>query len=298
MIYPGDAITVDFVTTNQTTAALQDADALPTGVLVRNGADTAIAVTVTNKATGRYKAAVTIPSTYVGGDEVQLFAAYTVDAALRGAIIWAATLNASTDYVAGTPTSGNLYATVAQLKARLSITDVTDDTMLTAILTGVCRAIDNHCGQRFYQDAVATTRYYTTEHGDTLFIDPLVSLTSLATDTGGDGTYSTAWAATDYRLTPVGADADGWPYSMVRVKSGGAYNFVRYEAGVQVTGIFGWPAVPEPIAEAALLWSERLYKRKDAPFGVLAFPEAGEMRLLEKMDPDVLTLLKPYVRMF
>ena len=118
MIYPGDAVTVEFTTTNQTTAALQDADALPTGVLVRNGTDTAIAVTVTNKATGRYKAAVTIPSTYVGGDEVQLFLSYTVDAVARGAIIWAATLNASTDYVAGTPTSGNLYATVAQLKAR------------------------------------------------------------------------------------------------------------------------------------------------------------------------------------
>lgn len=199
----------------------------------------------------------------------------------------------------GTPVSGNLYSTVATLKTRLGITDTTDDTTLGLILTGVCRAIDTHCGQHFWRDASATTRYYTAEHGDdTLFIDPLVSVTSIATDTDDDGTYATTWATTDYRLMPVNAAADGWPYTWIQTKSGGSYDFVRYEVGVKIVGVFGWPAVPDAVAEAALLWSERLYKRKDAPFGVLAFPEAGEMRLLEKMDPDVLTLLKPYVRLF
>ena len=198
----------------------------------------------------------------------------------------------------GTPVTTNLYSTVAALKTRLSISDTTDDTTLGLVLTGVCRAIDTHCGQRFWRDATATTRYYTAGHDDTLFIDPLVSVTSIATDTDGDGTYTTTWATTDYRLMPVNAAADGWPYTWIRIKSGGNYDFVSYEAGVKIVGVFGWPAVPDAIAEAALLWSERLYKRKDAPFGVLAFPEAGEMRLLEKMDPDVVTLLKPYVRMF
>ena len=200
--------------------------------------------------------------------------------------------------ISGTPVTSNLYATVAQLKTRLSISDTTDDTTLGMILLGVCRAIDTHCGQHFWRDTVATTRYYTAEHDDTLFIDPLVSVTSVATDTDDDGTYTTTWATTDYRLMPVNAAADNWPYTWVRIKSGGAYDFVSYDAGVRIVGVFGWPAVPDAIAEAALLWSERLYKRKDAPFGVLAFPEAGEMRLLEKMDPDVVTLLKPYVRMF
>ncbi|MBK8113275.1 MAG: hypothetical protein IPK44_01500 [Candidatus Accumulibacter sp.] len=96
--------------------------------------------------------------------------------------------------ISGTPVTSNLYATVAQLKTRLSISDATDDTTLGLILTGVCRAIDNHCGQRFWRDAVATTRYYTAEHDDdTLFVDPLVSVTSIATDTAYDGTYATTW---------------------------------------------------------------------------------------------------------
>ena len=198
----------------------------------------------------------------------------------------------------GTPVTTNLYSTVAALKTRLSISDTTDDTTLGLVLTGVCRAIDTHCGQRFYRDSAAATRYYTAEHDDTLFIEPLVSVTSIATDTDDDGTYATTWATTDYRLMPVNAAADGWPYTWITLKSGGDYDFVSCYAGVRIVGVFGWPAVPDAIAEAALLWSERLYKRKDAPFGVLAFPEAGEMRLLEKMDPDVLTLLKPYVRWF
>ena len=198
----------------------------------------------------------------------------------------------------GTPVSTNLYATVAELKVRLSISDSTDDTTLGMILSGVCRAIDTHCGQHFWRDAVATTRYYTAEHDDTLFIDPLVSVTSIATDTAYDGTYAATWATTDYRLMPVNAAADGWPYTWITLKSGGDYDFVSYDAGVRIVGIFGWPAVPDAIAEAALLWSERLYKRKDAPFGIASFIEAGEMRLLEKMDPDVVTLLKPYVRLF
>ena len=201
--------------------------------------------------------------------------------------------------ISGTPVTSNLYSSVATLKTRLGISDTTDDTTLGLVLTGVCRAIDTHCGQHFWRDAVATTRYYTAEHDDdTLFIDPLVSVTSIATDTGYDRLYSTTWATTDYDLMPLNAAADGWPYTWIETAPDGDYDFIGLKRGVKIVGVFGWPAVPDAIAEAALLWSERLYKRKDAPFGVLAFPEAGEMRLLEKMDPDVVTLLKPYVRMF
>ena len=50
---------------------------------------------------------------------------------------------------------------MAALKTRLGISDTTDDTTLGLVLSGVCRAIDGHCGQSFYRDALATTRYYT-----------------------------------------------------------------------------------------------------------------------------------------
>ena len=197
----------------------------------------------------------------------------------------------------GTPVTTNLYSTVATLKVRLGIADTTDDTTLGLVLSGVCRAIDTHCGQWFYRDAADATRYYTAEYDDTLFTDPIVSITSLTTDHAYDRTYSTTWAVTDYDLMPLNAAADGVPYRWLELAPNGNYSLPTGAKGVKLVGIFGWPAVPDAIAEAALLWSERLYKRKDAPFGVLAFPEAGEVRLLEKMDPDVVTLLKPFVRL-
>lgn len=199
--------------------------------------------------------------------------------------------------ISGTPVTTNLYSTVATLKTRLDIADTTDDTMLTAILTGVCRAIDTHCGQWFYKDSADSTRYYTAEWDDCLFVDPLVSVTTLTADDDEDRTYSTTWAATDYDLMPLNAATSNEPYTWIELAPGGDYDFPLVRRGVKIVGIFGWPAVPAAISEAALLWSERLYKRKDAPFGVLAFPEAGEMRLLEKMDPDVKTLLLPFVRL-
>ena len=198
--------------------------------------------------------------------------------------------------ISGTPVSTNLYSTVATLKTRLGITDTTDDTTLGLVLTGVCRAIDGHCGQWFYRDSAAATRYYTAVSSSTVFIDPLVSLTTLATDDYTNRDYTTTWASTDYNLQPDNAATMSQPYTWIETLPLTRYTFPLVRGAVKVTGIFGWPAVPSAIGEAALLWSERLYKRKDAPFGVLAFPEAGEMRLLKEMDPDVITLLKPFVR--
>jgi hypothetical protein len=187
---------------------------------------------------------------------------------------------------------------VATLKTRLSISDTDDDTTLGLILTGVCRAIDGHCGQSFYKDAAASIRYYTAQDKETVFIDPLVSVTTLATDGGLNRTYSTTWAATDYDLMPTNADAREHPFTWIQTSPDGDYNFVLRVNGIKLTGVFGWPAVPAAVSEAALLWAERLYKRKDAPFGIASFIEAGEMRLIKEIDPDVQTLLLPFRRLF
>lgn len=200
--------------------------------------------------------------------------------------------------ISGTPATSNLYATVATLKTRLSISDTTDDTTLGLILSGVCRAIDGHCGQSFYRDSAASIRYYTAVDKRTVFVDPLVSVTTLATDSDIDRTYSTTWAATDYDLMPANAASTDRPYTWIEQAPDGDYNFPTRSLGVKLTAVYGWPAVPSDVAEAALLWAERLFKRKDAPFGIASFIEAGEMRLIKEMDPDVQTLLKPFVRTF
>ena len=200
--------------------------------------------------------------------------------------------------ISGTPVTTNLYSTVASLKTRLGISDTTDYTTLGLVLSGVCRAIDGHCGQSFYKGSSAAIRYYTAHDKRTVFVDPIVSVTTLETDSDIDRTYSTTWAATDYDLMPTNAASTDRPYTWLEQAPDGDYNFPTRSLGIKLTAVYGWPAVPAAVGEAALLWAERLFKRKDTPWGIAAFAELGEVRVLKEMDQDVVTLLKPFVRTF
>ena len=82
----GQSVTATFTVRNAI-GALQDADSTPTGTLVKNGTDTATVVTVTNVATGRYKATFTCP-TLVDGDILELYIAATVDGVSDADVVW------------------------------------------------------------------------------------------------------------------------------------------------------------------------------------------------------------------
>jgi len=87
MAAAGDTIYHQFLTKNSS-SVLTDADDTPTGTLVKNGVDTAVTVTVTNKATGIYVAQFTIPATYAAGDEVALRIAATIGGTAVAAVVW------------------------------------------------------------------------------------------------------------------------------------------------------------------------------------------------------------------
>ena len=89
--YPGGSVKSDFITQNSSGAAT-NADSLPVGVFVRNGADTAIVVTITNKTTGVYTYEVDIPSSYVVGDDVQIRVSASVGGVAAVEIVWEAAL--------------------------------------------------------------------------------------------------------------------------------------------------------------------------------------------------------------
>ncbi len=83
----GQSIIAEFITSSATTGAATSADSLPTGTLVVNGTDNGASVTVTNVDTGRYKAAVTLPTLAIG-DVVQLLIAATVGGIAGKGIVW------------------------------------------------------------------------------------------------------------------------------------------------------------------------------------------------------------------
>ena len=184
------------------------------------------------------------------------------------------------------------YATIGDLKTRIGITDTTDDTVLSAVLEACSRSIDNYCNRSFGKTAAGTVRYFTPVYADEVLIDDCVALTVVATDADGDRTYEDTWADTDYDLLPENAGANT-PYLMLAITPSGDYRFPLVRKGLKLTGTWGWPEVPPPVKEACLIQAYRIFKRKDAPFGISGSAEMGMMRI-GRLDPDVLWLLDPY----
>jgi hypothetical protein len=83
----GQTITTEFTTRTFSTGAATNASSTPTGTLYVNGTSNAASVTVTNQATGQYKAAVTLPTLAVG-DVVSLLITATVSGVTDTAKVW------------------------------------------------------------------------------------------------------------------------------------------------------------------------------------------------------------------
>ena len=191
----------------------------------------------------------------------------------------------------------NGYCTLSEIKERLlwpSGRDDSQDTTLERSIEASSRWIDGYCGRRFYADTDNATRYYTAVDTRTLFLaDDVVSIGTLATDGDGDRTYEDTWSATDYDLQPLNAAADGEPYTSIAVTPQGNYSFSTQPKGVEIYGKFGL-ACPADVKEACLMQALRIYKRKDAPFGVLGTTELGKLQTMAKIDVDVKVLLAPW----
>lgn len=192
------------------------------------------------------------------------------------------------------------YTTLAIVKDALGLTVNTYDTRLARHITSASRAIDDICDRRFYLDADALqVRYYTPTGTGPLFIDDLTTLGSVKVDSGYDGLYATTWTrGTEYTLEPGNAAADGWPFTRIKLRgrSGSVwYGDTNY---VKVTGQFGWPSVPYPIAEATVIVTVKLFKRPETPFGIMTagVEQATAMRIASN-DPDVRMLTHRYVRL-
>lgn len=83
----GSLISVDF-NINDAFGVSTDADSLPVAVLVRDGVDTAVVVTVINKETGIYNASFTVPDDVSQGNVLQVRMTATIDSEVSKAIIY------------------------------------------------------------------------------------------------------------------------------------------------------------------------------------------------------------------
>jgi hypothetical protein len=164
------------------------------------------------------------------------------------------------------------------------------------------RDIDAYTERVFYSTgATAVARVYIPQDIYLVETDDIISVTTLKSDSTGNGTFDVTWAASDYQLEPLNGRAGGIDTPATRIRAIGDYLWPVYEprnvnsnqASVQVTGVFGFASIPAAIKQATILASLRAYKRFESPSGVLGFSDTGVVRI-GRLDPDVMRLIEPY----
>jgi hypothetical protein len=192
----------------------------------------------------------------------------------------------------------NGYCSLADLKAALRVSDSIDDSLLELAIESASREIDGYCERVFY--STSATRVYAPTNVFTVTTDDIISVTTLKSSSDGV-TYDITWETSDYQLEPLNNVAGGLVGSpFTRIRATGDYlmpsfsvgTFYEGEALIQVVGVFGWSAVPAAIRQATVILAMRLFKRLDAPLGMIS-NDLGSMRV-GKFDPDVEALLGPF----
>jgi len=193
------------------------------------------------------------------------------------------------------------YIDREELKETLTLSGETyPDADIDAAIVTASRAVDDYCGRRFYPDADATqVRYYTPMSCNYLYVDDMLTLTTLKTDDDGDGTFESTWTQnTHFVLEPLNATANGRPWGTVRVLPSASLRFAFRPRSVELTGKFGWSTPPAGVIQATTIWAAALLRTaREGSMGVITVGlEAGAIARLPMIPPAVRMLLGPFVR--
>ena len=194
--------------------------------------------------------------------------------------VWTGTGSASDvaafTWVTQSPALNRNYCTSDELKSRLQIGSTTDDYEIALAVAAASRAIDRYTSRYFYR--VTDTLTYVPDDLYHVCTDDLVSVTTLATDPAGTtatgGTFPVTWPAGSWQLTPYnpGDPGEPWPYTKIRAVGSLTFPWVvpqvlMRQDRVQVTGVFGWPAVPLVIRQMSLQVASEVFRSKDLQAG-------------------------------
>jgi hypothetical protein len=197
------------------------------------------------------------------------------------------------------------YLTVEQLAARMRIPDGVDDDELALAISAASRAVDSATGRQFGKTTgPVEARYYTARWSARYYrwlvlVDDFQTSVGLlvATDPDDDGTYEAL--VDEYQLKPVNNAAKGHPWTAIMVHPRSTVQPDCTPDGVEVRATWGWTDIPDVVIAATGLQAIRFASRRDSPYGIAGSPDTGgggELRLLDKVDPDVAVMLKPVTR--
>lgn len=141
------------------------------------------------------------------------------------------------------PAVPHWYASLAQVKRQLRISDTTDDDVLKATISNVSRQIDQFCERHFFP--IVAVKYFETDEYNELCIpgEDLLAVTTLEVDQNDDGTYEESWASNTYYLEPRNAASEypPRPYWEIEIPTRNTNYFpVAGEYPIKITGLWGY----------------------------------------------------------
>lgn len=203
------------------------------------------------------------------------------------------------------------YYTVAELKAEnpeSGFNSSSDyDVALGWFITSASRAIDREIGKwddYFYPTTDGETRYFDGTGTRELWIDDIVSLTSVSVSESGGLASSdyTAWSSSDYIILPHNQT----PKTILLVDNlnGSKIYWEPYIKAVKVVGVFGYSTTPPQVIKQAcsiqaLRWFQRAKQNwqdtgAKSDFGQVVVSVGNKDFYGSKLDPDVAALLQPF----
>lgn len=192
----------------------------------------------------------------------------------------------------------NAYTTLNAVKSALRITDNVDDTLIEYAIDSASRMIDGYCQREFYNAGTAARVFTAYEELYCEIDDAASTAITVQTDPNADGSWSVTFTPSDYQLEPLNGKSGGQTWAYTRLRASGDYLFPveNQLALVKVTAVWGWPAIPKQIEYAAIMQSQRLFKRLDSPTGVIGFGDMGAVRVSRQLDPDIAEMVHPFRR--
>lgn len=188
------------------------------------------------------------------------------------------------------------YATATLVKARLNITDTTDDTVLGVVCDQVNQYVETKTGRvlapvgsaTFLIDGDGCDRFY--------FANGIRAVSALSV---GDYTNSgrTALATTDYFLRPSTHERlPGWPATWVILSDlGSRRTFPRGFETISMTATTGFAAIPDDVTEVACVAAARAWHAvQNGQADIVGTDEMGRVLVSRFFSPRDLETLRRY----
>ncbi len=159
-------------------------------------------------------------------------------------------------------------------------------------ISATSRWIDQYCGRHFFQETA--TRTFRPDHYCMVSLGcDLVSVSAFVNS-------GTTWTTTNYELLYAPGQytnhGEARPYRYVEsvLRNYNLWQSSGRPDTVSITGVWGWPAVPDSVTQAAKIQTAAIHRRKQSPGGIEGSSDFGIVRTPRDIDPTVATLLAPY----